>query len=605
MGYELPRERLVPKDPWRKVLGQYALATLLSLAIVTVVLRLWQADLRLPFIHRSDAVFTSVFIKSIIDNGWYLSNPHLGAPGGSTMYDFPMSDNLHFLCLKLLSLFSHHWPIVQNTYFLLTFPLTTLSALFVFRRFQCAYAPSLLGSLLFTCLPYHFMRGEVHLFLASYYMVPLAILLILEVFLDLPIFTPAEPSAGWRRWLRPASRILVCCLVASAGVYYGFFACFLLFVAGFACACRKWTLGPMLKSTALVAILCLATVLNLLPNLAYRWKHGSNPQATQRDPFHSDIFGLKTVQLLLPITNHRIPLLSKLKAGYNNAFRPLVNENDHASLGVIGSVGFLVMLGGFLFRRTPERRSRLEDALAVLTLACFFLCSIGGLGSLFSLLITPKIRGYNRVSVYIAFFSFFTLVLILERCWAWTTPAVGWQRLRPLLVCALLLVGVWDQTSRTFVPNYSWVREEFTSDEVFIRKIEALLPEGAMVFQLPYAWFPEQGQIHQMVDYDHFRGYLHSDHLRWSYGAYKGRSGDTWIRAVASQPVEEIVRRLKEAGFRGIYIDRAGFADGGKDLESKLSLLLHEPALTSPNNLLAFFELPETDPHGYAARATP
>ena len=170
------------------------------------------------------------------------------------------------------------------------------------------------------------------------------------------------------------------------------------------------------------------------------------------------------------------------------------------------------------------------------------------------------------------------------------------------LVPALLIAGIWDQTTRTFVPPYAWVRAEFTSDEVFVQTIEALLPEGAMVFQLPYAWFPEQGQIHQMVDYDHFRGYLHSRRLRWSYGAYKGRSGDAWILEISSKPVEEIVRRVTEAGFGGIYIDRSGFPDGGRDLESKLSLILHDQALVSPNNLLAFFKLPDAGLHRSASQ---
>src|SRR5438552_3854706 len=61
VGHDLPEEQAAPKDHYLKSLGHYALAALLSVATVTVVLRLWEADLRLPFIHRSDAAFTSVF----------------------------------------------------------------------------------------------------------------------------------------------------------------------------------------------------------------------------------------------------------------------------------------------------------------------------------------------------------------------------------------------------------------------------------------------------------------------------------------------------------------------------------------------------------------
>ena len=156
------------------------------------------------------------------------------------LYDFPLADNLHFFAIKLLSYVCGNWAAVLNLYFLLTFPLTTLSALIVFRRFGCGHLSSLLGSLLFAFLPYHFMRGEIHLFLASYYLVPLMIMLILEVFLDAVIFSrpltlPSPPDGGGEGRVRGSvARVVICILVASAGVYYTFFGCFLLLVAGLA-----------------------------------------------------------------------------------------------------------------------------------------------------------------------------------------------------------------------------------------------------------------------------------------------------------------------------------------------------------------------------------
>lgn len=609
MGYQPPREQDAYQSSGRRTLCGYALAALLSLVIMTVILRLWQADLRLPLFHRSDAAFTGMCIQGIIENGWYLTNPRLGAPGGLDLGDYPMADTLHFLSFKVLSLFSHNWAVVQNSYFLLTFPLTTLTALFVFRRFGCAYGPSLLGSMLFTFLPYHFLRGEIHLFLAAYYLVPLLIMLILEVFLDLPVFLSERPhhdQGPCLRWLRPVCRIVLCVMAASAGVYYTFFACFLLLVAGFSRWCRTRRFAPVGKSVALVALLGLATLLNLLPYVSHRLTHGRNPQSVAREPFHADVFGLKPVQLLLPVTHHRIALLKKLKARYNEAFHPLVNENDSASLGFVGSVGFALMLGGFLYRRQDARHAHVQNGLAILSLGCLFLCTVGGLGSLFSLLITPMIRGYNRVSVFIAFLALFTIVITVERLCAWASSAgtckAGRQLLAVSLVPVLLVGGIWDQTTRTFVPPYSWVREEFTNDETFVRNIEAILPDGAMVFQLPYAWFPEQGQIHQMVDYDHLRGYLHSRRLRWSYGAYKGRPGDAWLKEVAAKPAEELVREISSAGFRGIYIDRSGFPDAGKELESKLTALLQASPLVSPNKNLAFFRLPDGNEPTYTQR---
>lgn len=568
----------------------YTMAALLSVGTVVLVLELWRANLSIPFIHKGDAAFAGACIKSIIDNGWYLKNRRLGAPHGMNLCDYPMADNLHFLGIKLLACVSSNWAVVLNFYFLLTFPLTTLSALFVFRRFGCGYLTSLVGSLLYSFLPFHFLRGEIHLLLASYYLVPLMIMLILEVFLDLPVFSPQGPAIIWRSWIGPSGRLLICLLIASAGVYYAFFGCFLLLVAGCSCSYYKRTLQPLLNSVGLTIILTMATAANLLPSIAYHIQRGPNPQSIVRCPFHADVFGLKTVQLLLPVTDHRLALLRNLKAKYNTAFQPLVNENDHASLGMVAGLGFLLMLGRFLYRRSRPRQPVLQDALAILCLACLFLCTIGGLGSLFSLLISPMIRGYNRISVYIAFLSLFTVVLILDRI-SLGLRARGAHFVFSLLVSSLLVVGIWDQTTRHFIPHYAWVRNDFSSDEKFVRAVEGRLPDNALIFQLPYACFPEQGPIHQMIDYDHFRGYLHSNNLRWSYGCMKGRVGDDWAKEISSKPTEEMIGILVHAGFSGIYIDRAGFQDAGMKLESDLSAILHVQPLVSPNRILTFFDL--------------
>src|SRR6267142_78555 len=92
------------------------------------------------------------------------------------------ADNLHFLLIKLFTLFSSDYALIFNFYFLLTFPLTTISSLYVFRHFNISYLLAVMGSLLYTSLPYHFFRNQHHLVLAGYYIVPLMVMVILWVF---------------------------------------------------------------------------------------------------------------------------------------------------------------------------------------------------------------------------------------------------------------------------------------------------------------------------------------------------------------------------------------------------------------------------------------
>ena len=71
----------------------------------------------------------------------------------------------------------------------------------------------------------------------------------------------------------------------------------------------------------------------------------------------------------------------------------------------------------------------------------------------------------------------------------------------------------------------------------------------------------------------------------------KGRPVDVWQRGLCTQPVETMLQSIALAGFKGIYIDRFGYTDRAKKLESDLSCLLQENPLVSANQRLVFFDL--------------
>src|SRR5262249_9141729 len=137
-------------------------------------------------------------------------------------------------------------------------------------------------------------------------------------------------------------------------------------------------------------------------------------EALDRRLEHAEVFGLKVAQLLLPTTGHRVPLLADLKARYNATPELLVNENDHASLGLLGSLGFLALLSGLFLRKRPALNRDLWSGLAVLNAAGLLLATTGAFGSLFNLLIGPWIRCYNRMSVYLAFLAIAALCQLLD-----------------------------------------------------------------------------------------------------------------------------------------------------------------------------------------------
>jgi phosphoglycerol transferase len=601
-------------------------ALLICVLIMAKVLGLRHADLRVPFLYWSDTLCVHMMVKGMIDNGWYWENDYLGAPGRFQMYDYPMADNLHFGVMKLISLAVPDFAVVCNGYYLLTFPLITLCSLAVFRHFKISYGPCILGSLLFSFLPYHFQRSQSHLFLSAYYLVPPMVMVILWVYSSKLFCCYAEEQdkcqwdiVSWRSLMS----VVICLLVSSAGVYYAFFACYLLGVAGLAASILRRSVLPFIPAAFLVFVITLGTLANLYPSLAFWHNNGPNRSVASRTMGESEVWALKTSQLFVPLRGHRFGTFATLESKYSQQ-SSLCDTNDY--MGVIGCVGFVLLLARLAQRKSksacvirlhpePDAPARplvgasgsmqqnaarpvsgadssLMDSLAFLTIAAMLLATIGGFGSLFNLLVTNSIRCYYRMVVYVAFFCLFAAILTLDRlCRKYFTTfrvlSLGYG-----VLAGLLLVGIYDQTSRAFALDYTNTKRDYLQDRAFVSAIEASLPADAMIFQLPYKSFPESGVgPHNLQDYELFRAYLHSKHLHWSYGAMRDRESDLWQASLVRKPLLEQVESLARAGFSGIYIDRNGFPDAATALERELASLLAARPLISENHRLAFHSL--------------
>lgn len=583
-----------------KSIGAYAAAIILCIVMLIWVYKLWLADFYVPFQYSGDAMVMSVWIKGILDNGWYLQNDLIGAPFGHLMYDFPTTNTLDFLLIKIISVFTHDYALAINSYFLMTFPLTTLTSMLVFRHFRASYATSILGSLLFAFIPYHFLRGEAHLFLAAYYMIPPMIMVILWVFADKYLLFCSNEENRYNIYhlinAKIIISILICLLISSTVIYYPFFSCFFLLIAGVSSSISQQKKHPLLNSLLLVSIIVAGVLANASPSLIYMHENGKNPEVAIRSPMESEVYGLKIAQIIMPIVGHRIPLLEKISGQYRST-APLINENGIASLGFIGSIGFLILIALAFYKLSGGLRFKERcipnhlNELSILNLSAILLATIGGFGTIFAYLLFPEIRCYNRISIFIAFFSLFAIVLLLDKLSHRYEMSKKIQLFFVMIITITLLVGIFDQTSASYVPSYNLTKAEYLNDKVFINNISMILPENAMIFQLPYAPFPEYGRIYNMDDYSHFRAYLHSERLRWSYGMMKGRPDSDWQRLIASMSPEDMIKILSQYGFSGVYIDSYGYVEGGAQLMANISQILETAPIVSENGRLYFFDM--------------
>ena len=569
-------------DPRLLDLGWGAGASAAALAVAAVVLKLWHADLRVPFESGGDASYTSMLVKSVVEGGWYLENERLGAPFGQQLYDFPSGDDsLHLLALKLLGVFSGDWAVALNLYFLLGFVLAAATAFWVMRRFEVSRPSAAAAAVLFAVLPYHFLRGEMHLMLATYYSVPLGVYLALSVWQQRPLF-----GGGWKR---TAGTIALAAVVASTSVYYAVFTGLLVLVAALSVAVTGRSLRRLVPGALVLAAIGTVLTLSMLPSIVHRAQNGANEQAAARKPAESDASGTSLAQLLLPTNGHRVEPLRKLRHEFV-VTTPVPSEQMQA-LGLVASAGLLGLLAiaalSLIDPRRAQRTPPLRRHLSLGVIALLLVGAVGGFGPIWSYIASAQLRGWNRVSIFIGFMCLFLVAHVLDRAGR-RLAARGAPRWVPAAgLAAVVLLGAYDQTSGAMVPRYGFVQGNFRAERDFFAAIERDLPTGAAVFQLPYQPFPEPPP--QSGDaYAPMRAYLHTDDLRWSYGAMKGRDRD-WQARLVEKPFEATLPALAAAGFAGIHIDRRAFADEARPEEDELRRVLGvEPRRNADNRLLFF-----------------
>lgn len=560
----------------------YLISLLILLFIFFFILQGYNFRLTIPLVYVGDGLFSTSYIKTIIDTGWTLTNPYLSYPGTFQLYDYPGLDNFNALLQHVISLWSRSPFVVINIFYLLTYILSAFSSLYVYRRLGLPRAFAIVSSVLFAILPYHFWRNEGHLYLSSYFAVPLWLMLAFSIMNKEGFF-----SFQNKYWNGIALFILLLVIV-NTGVYYTFFGLFYVFIAGVMQGSSK----PFLRSLTIILLSAFITIANLAPNIAFTHEYGKNNAVGHRGFDESEILGLEIPQLLLPIDGHRLPSFAHVRERYDKETAQiatkLINENTAASLGILGSLGFLASLAVIFLQRARKPMNAVYHA-ALFNLAGLLFATICGFGTFFAMFITPNIRAYNRISVFLGFLSlfiFFKCIQYLGEKYHLKSKTMG------IIACIFLAIGILDQISPFYsFPKISPNQDAFQNDQTFVATIEKILPPGSAVFELPYVPFPENPPVNNMTDYEQFRPYLHSTTLRWSYGAMKGRPIATWQQNTANLPLPEMLNTLVSSGFSGIYIDRNGYTDNAKSLETSLIALLHESPLISPNGQMSFFSL--------------
>lgn len=571
-----------------------ALAAIGSLLAAAFSLQLWRAHLHIPLVYESDGIFSLATVKWAIDGGgWLYTNHQVGAPFGLELFDYPLTtDNLNYAAMWLISRVTSDPARVMNIFYLLTFPIEAIAGYALLRWMKISVASSMAAAILFADSPYHLLRGESHLLLSEYVSVPLAAYMIISILDGRRLVTGTLRLSAWRSFLsgRNLFILALCVVTGSTGVYYAVFAILLLAAAALATSVRARSWVPMAQAAAVIVVIGATIFVNDLPTAIYRSENGTNPVVANRAPQESEIYGLKLAEMALPVPGHRIAALARIRNRYDTT-NPVPSEDGQQTLGIVAVIGlvwlFIVGIGAIVGAGRDGLWRTRQRQFAFAVMVAFLVATLGGISALIGYLVTPEIRAWNRISVFIDFFALATVAIgldVIARRWLrgrlWTLAAVA----------AVLVVGIYDGSSIQAIPPYTTYAASWGSDGHFVSDIQHVLPPGSSVFQLPYMPFPESPPIYHINDYDPLRGYIQSTDLNWSYPVMNGRLTD-WDSQTGLLPPPLLLDGLTAAGFQGLWIDRWGYTDAGAQIIGAVQALVNQGPMNSADGRFAFFDL--------------
>jgi hypothetical protein len=541
--------------------GPFLAQTLAVAVLVWTALELWRFDFRVQFNYLGDSLWFALLAKSVAHNGWAYFVPQLSAPYGLAAAAFPTMTNFDWLIMKAISLVSNDPAIVFNVFWLCTIFFTAWTALLSLRLLGVPGWLAALGGLLYTAIPYTWLRSTAHLSLV-FYSVPL-----LCVF---AVYLARGPVDPWKDAIYRRVGLLGACMQGFQYVYFSWFAILLFAVAGLLGYAHRRQREVIVWAGVGIVVLGSTSLLNLAPSF-YAWQKHGRPNIDYKVTREAELYGLKIRRLLLPHEENPIAPLRSWAVRDRKAAFPNENENGTARLGLFGAIGFLFLLWVSLAIRTPQTSPDQTTirAIAALNLIVLAVTTVGGFGAIINTLTVPDIRAYNRFSVFLAFFSIAGLSLWLADRWRATRGTMK------LLFTGVVLGGaalsLHDQALDARRITRSYDRDKKVAAEVgrVVARMEPLFPERTAVFQFPITNFPADSHRGQMLAYDHSLPYLHTDHFRWSWPALTPRHIG-WTRFIASLHGPALVRALADAGFGAVWVDRFGYRDRGRAITASV-----------------------------------
>ncbi|MGC3962328.1 MAG: hypothetical protein QM803_03110 [Rhodocyclaceae bacterium] len=474
---------------------------------------------------------------------------HLGAPFSANWNDWPVTEDFLIAGIgwtgRLVGLTQ-----AGNLFVLLAHVLAAVSFWFVAKKMKVSSAFALMGGLLYGLSVYAFARGLSHIVLAMYWHVPLLLMLTWWT------YTPCLIRDDMRK------TVAACVVAFIAGTLNPYYSWMAVQLFGFALVLHvvRKQYASCWVPVLLIACIGAGFFCSNIDTLSYVWGHGKNPGAIARDLADLQLYGLRIPDLFYPFQGNNLHFWQRIATRLYVSKVGSQGEMWSTYLGLVSAVGLLGLIcSGAYWVFLGDRPS----AMWWQAIWIFAYSVVGGVNLLLGSLGLTLFRATNRFSIFLL-----TLGLLFLCQWASRRldPRAAW-----VVAAAIAVFGLWDQLPHR--PSAEEVTNEVAAlqvDREFAARLQAGIPPNGMVFQLPVAEFPEMPPIVAMNDYEHFRPYIFTSGVRYSYGTTKGRFDASWQASTAGKPVAQMVDDLQAYGFDAVLINRRGYLDRGEALIGEL-----------------------------------
>lgn len=593
-----------------------------SLLIAYYAMGLNHSEISSPFIYdRFDDIWQFTLTKVLKETGWILSNPYLGAPEVANWHyhSAAQTSALHSIIMLMMSPFFDSAITLQQTYFLLNFPLIGITAYWACRLLSISRLPAVCAALLFAFCTYRF-NFLIYSFLANYFTVPLVLVSIIWTIQGKfdALLTSTSLTTAVKSLLKNTSFLLGLVFIVLVALADGYYAFFSLLLFGFAGAIRLVVGGwkqPkfLIPAVVYIATLVITSLLIQLPLYQYKKEHHDEffqnnvaDPALIKQPFEAEVYSSSLKLLVSPNPQHHISALglvgSRMVETTNAARR--FGTGTIVPLGIIGST---LLLLTFALLTIPQLRRTLfadnyttaqhdknfiglGDSLLAIVFFVFLASISGGLGTLIAL-VFPTIRAYDRFPIFMMFALLLIGAFLASR-------AQNTQRRTSFVTAALIVitaVGLYDQIPKNVATRSPDIGPRVAAESAFVKNLESQLPKGAMVYQYPYSQYLTDNKYYGWGSFSHIRLYLYSQNIHWSNGGSKNSPADDWNQRTSKQPTNELLSEIRALGFKAFVVDRT-VIKGNEYTDLKQALnQQHIDLIEEPSEQFAYALLPQND----------